>query len=322
MLGKVPPDVLTETILTRTGASMPEVRQGAAYGEDTAAIDLGEDILVVNADPISMAAGRVGTLGVHVVCNDVAASGARPRWLTNTMFLPDPDPDRIDQVTAQLDAAAAAAGVSIVGGHAEYAPERSRPLLSLTALGLTDRYIPSGGGTAGDAVLLTDGAGIEGSAILATDFREALREAGVDEAVLERAADFTDEISVIEPATAVRDLATGMHDPTEGGVLAGLVEMATAADRAFEIERESIPIRPETATLCEAMDVDPLCIFGSGALLITVADEDVDAALEALAGAGATAAVLGSVASGAPAVRLGDESITSAPRDELYDLWT
>jgi hydrogenase expression/formation protein HypE len=337
MIGKLDPDRLAR-VLERTGASNPALLTGAAYGEDAAAIDLGEETLVVSADPISLAADRAGTLGVHVACNDVAASGADPEFLTNVIFLPDDDAETLETLTAQLDTAAAGIDVAIVGGHSEYVPALSRPLLSLTAFGRTDRYIPTGGARPGDAVLLTKGAAIEGTGILATDFVDDLRAAGVAEDTIDRAAAFFEEISVLEDSRALRSVATAMHDPTEAGLVAAGVEMAAASGVDLVVERAAVPIRPETATICGAMDVDPLRIFGSGALLATVPPEATDAALDALAASGIEAAVIGEATEPASAVDsanggdsatgsdtaglvLDGERLTDAGTDQLYPLW-
>lgn len=320
MIGKVAPETLTTAVLGKTGAPDGRVLMGPRYGEDTAAIDLGEDILVINSDPLSLAADQVGRLGVHVVCNDIAASGADPAWMTNCMFLHDDDEAVIESVIDQIHRTAQTVDVAIVGGHAEYLPSLDRPLLALTACGRTERYVPSGGADPGDKVILTAGAGIEGTAILATDFREELAQE-VTADVLDRAAGFIDGISVIGAARALRDHATGMHDPTEGGVLAGLVEMAIAAGHTFVIDREQLPIRPETQSLCNAMAVDPLRIFGSGAVLATVPAEAADEAVSAVETEGTAAAVIGEVVDGRGEVRMADLVIDHAPRDDLYGLW-
>jgi hydrogenase expression/formation protein HypE len=324
MIGKLDPETL-RTVLDRTGASNPALLTGATYGEDAAAIDLGDgETLVVSSDPISLAAEAAGTLGVHVACNDIAAAGADPEFLTNVLFLPDDDPDTIATLTSQLDAAAAEIGVTIVGGHTEYVPVLSRPLLSLTAFGRTDHHIPTSGAEPGDKVLLTKGAAIEGTGIIATDFADQLRDEGVDEAVIERAATYFEEISVLEDSRALRTVATAMHDPTEGGVITGLVELATAANVDMVVDRQAVPIRPETETVCEAMGIDPLCIFGSGALLATVPADAVETAEASLAETGIEAAVIGTVESTADdsgSLVLDDERITEAGTDQLYPFW-
>jgi hydrogenase expression/formation protein HypE len=342
MTGKLGPDALA-TALAATGAADSAVTQGPAYGEDAAAIDLSDagETLVVAADPLSLAAESVGTLAVHVACNDVAASGADPRWLTHTLFLPDDDPDRLGTVVEQVDATASDLGCAVVGGHTEVLDALSRPLCSMTAMGTTDRFVSSGGAEPGDRLLLTKGAGIEATAILATDFRDECLNAGVPAATLDAAAGFLDEVSVVPDAAAVRDAATALHDPTEGGVATALVEMAAASGAAFAVERDAVPVRPETRACCDALGVDPLATFGSGALLAAVPPERVDEALGALDAAGIGGAEIGVVeaAEGGDAateggdgepgdgdavsgtVRIDGEPLAAPPRDELYPLW-
>ncbi|WP_247002090.1 AIR synthase family protein [Halosolutus gelatinilyticus] len=346
MPGKVGPDELLAHVFDRTGTAAADetVVQGAAYGEDAAAIDWpGADTLVVSSDPISLAAADVGTLGVAIACNDVAASGADPRWLTVVALLPDEDAP-LEAITSDLHAAARDVGAAIVGGHTEYVDQLDRPLLSLTAMGATDAFLPTGGAEPGDRVVLTKAAGVEGTAILAADFGDDL---GVDPEIRERAQAFLEELSVVPDARIVREYATAMHDPTEGGVAAGLLELARASAVRIEVERDAVPVRDETAALCDAAGVDPLRIFGSGALLATVPQADVSDVLDALSDAEIDAADIGRVepagvddegdGSGeseesgaadedearesAAGLVLGRELLTDAIEDDLYPLW-
>jgi len=319
MVGKLDPDVLDAHVRSRTGAPDERVTLGPTLGEDAAVIDLGPDSLVVSSDPISLAAEAIGTLGVPVATNDVAASGADPAWLTSTIILPSDDEAQLESIATGLDRAARERGIAIVGGHAEVRSDLSRPLLSLTAMGRTDDPLPTGGATPGDQVLLTAGAGIEATAILASDFRDELDT--VPETTLDRAVAFFEEISVLDAARALWPTATGMHDPTEGGVLAGVYEIAQAAGATVKLDREAVPVRPETRAVCDAMDVDPLRTFGSGALLATVSPDDREQALDALADAGIEVAVVGRLVDGEPAVEAGDERLRRPPRDDCYALW-
>ena len=340
MLGKLDPDDLAR-VLSRTGAHDDDVVMGPQYGEDAAAIRFGDRLLVASSDPLSLARERLGTLAVHVACNDVAACGATPRWVTNVLFLPDDDPETLDVLTGQMDREADSLGVAIVGGHSEYVPALERPMVSMTALGEADDYVPTGGAKPGDRVLLTKGAGVEGTAILATDFRDEL---DLPASLLERAAGFFEEISVVPESAVLRESATAMHDPTEGGVLNGLVEMATASGVEIDVSREAVPIREETRAVCDAMGVDPLRIFGSGALLAAVPDGACDDAVAALDAEGIAASEIGVVRAadgegrdedegkgedaGAgesenvdAGVRLDDDLVRNAIRDDLYALW-
>jgi hydrogenase expression/formation protein HypE len=315
MPGKVSPDDLLSDVFSRTGAPDEGVLQGPADGEDAAALAVGDETLVVSSDPISLATTHVGTLGVSVACNDVAVAGVDPRWLTVVLVLPDEG--ALDPVTSDLDTAARELGVAIVGGHSEFDESRDRPLTCLTAMG-TGEFIPTSGAQPGDRVLLTKAAAIEGTAILAADFGDDL---GVEEETRERAESFLDEISVVPDARALREHATAMHDPTEGGIVTGLQELARAADVRLEVDRDAIPVRPETTVLTDAAGVDPLRIFGSGATLAAVPELEVDAALDALSAAGIEGTVIGSVREGHGELVLDGESVTEPVRDDLYPLW-
>ncbi|MFC4553234.1 MULTISPECIES: AIR synthase family protein [Halorussus] len=321
-MGKLDPEDLANFVFSRTGASDEDVVMGPQYGEDAAAIRFGDRLLVASSDPLSLAEERLGTLAVNVACNDVATCGADPRWLTNVVFLPDDDPDTLDVLTSQIDAEAERLGVAIVGGHSEYVPALERPMVSMTALGVADEYVPTGGAEPGDRILLTKGASVEGTAILATDFRD---EIDLPADVFERAESFFGDISVVPESAVLAPRATAMHDPTEGGVLNGLVEMATASGVEIAVERSAVPVREETAALCEAMGVDPLRIFGSGALLAAVPEAASDDALAALDDEGIEAAEIGRVREpgddGGPGVRLDGELYRDGVRDDLYELW-
>jgi hydrogenase expression/formation protein HypE len=318
MTGKLDRTVLSAFVLSRTGAQNPNVLTGPAFGEDAAAIRLGETTLIASTDPISLAAERIGQLAVAVASNDVAATGGRPEFLLNTVLLPDADTDRLDTITGQLDAEADRLGLAIAGGHTEVVAGLDRPLCSLTCLGTADRVVPTGGATPGDRILLTKGAGIEATGVLATDFRDRL---DVEDATVERAVAAFDDLSVMPEAAVLSPVATAMHDPTEGGVLEGLIEMALTGEVSMVVDRDAVHVREETRVVCAAVGVDPLRTLGSGALLATVDENEASTALTALAAEGIDAVDVGRVEAGAPGVLIGGERYDESIRDDMYALW-
>ena len=324
-MSKLSPADLARYVFSRTGAANDDLLVGPGYGEDAAAVAVDEGTMVVSTDPISLAAERIGTLGVAIASNDVAACGGVPEWLVSTVFLPEPDTDLLDTITAQLDAEASRLDITIVGGHTETVVGLSQPLLSLTCMGPAERYVPTSGAEPGDAVILTKAAGIEATAVLATDFRDDLTAAGVGADILDRAAGFFDDISVLPDSAVLTPVATAMHDPTEGGVLNGLVELACASGVRIGLDAGAVPVRPETRTICEAVGVDPLCALGSGALVATVPGDDADTTVAALDAAGVDATVVARVDAAANdddvGVALDGQQYVDGVRDELYDLW-
>ena len=102
--------------------------------------------------------------------------------------------------------------------------------------------------------------------------------------ILESAKDFYNQISVVKDAlTAYRTGGVhAMHDPTEGGILNGIHEMADAANLGVKIFEEKITVEPETAKICRFYEIDPLQLISSGALLIAAEPEAADKIIEAL----------------------------------------
>jgi hydrogenase expression/formation protein HypE len=62
---------------------------------------------------------------------------------------------------------------------------------------------------------------------------------------------------------------TAMHDPTEGGLVIALWELAQASGRRLWFDPSTVPIPTLAATVCGAFGLDPLRAIASGALLLT-----------------------------------------------------
>jgi len=301
VVGKVPPKLLEKLVFTKLGSSDPAVIVGPAVGEDAAVIDLGGGVaLVVHNDAITGASKLLGWLAVHIVANDVATRGVKPRWFLMSLFLPERGGEGLlGEIMSQVDAAARELGMMVVGGHTETTPGLDRPIVGTTAIGVAplSRIVVARGARVGDYLVLTKAAGIEGTAILCTDFAGELEKRGVPKSVIERGARFVERVSVVKEALALaeRGLTTAMHDPTEGGVLGGVAELAYASGTTVELWADKVPVLEETKLAAKAVGVDVLRLISSGALLATVPSDKVDQALQAVKLSGAEAAVVGRV---------------------------
>ncbi len=315
-------------MLRRLGAGDPDVLVGPSYGEDAAIVAFGGGLLALHSDPITAAGRLAGWLSVHVASNDVAVSGARPRWASVVVLLPEgAGRGELEEVVSQVDEAAREVGVSVVGGHTEVAPGLRSPIVVSTVVGEVVRATPTAAARPGDVVVMTKTAAVEGTAVLATDYRERLEAAGVPAGVLERAAAYYRRVSVVREALALarRGLARAMHDPTEGGILGGVSELAHASRVRVVVYEERIPVAPETAAVTRPLGVDPLRLLASGSLIASVPRALQDEALEALSLLGVEATVIGEVEEGEPGAVLvrRDGSREELPRqvpDEIYRL--
>jgi hydrogenase maturation factor len=263
-------------VLGRTGARRPETLVRAGLGIDAAAIAIDADwACVLTTDPITTAASGAGRLAVHVVCNDLAAMGAEPVGILATLLFPDGvSASTIAELARDIDATARELNVEVLGGHTEVAPGISAPLVVMSGVGKArrDRLLTAAAARPGDALVLTKAAGLEGSHILANDLAERLATL-VPAALLDEARGYASELSVVPEARLAVGLgATAMHDPTEAGVVGALWEMAEASGCGFRVDAASIPVRPATRALCDALGVDPLRLISSGALLIACTD--------------------------------------------------
>ncbi|PKB71199.1 MAG: hypothetical protein BZY87_06595 [SAR202 cluster bacterium Io17-Chloro-G6] len=287
-IGKFPPSLL-EKLLQNAGISDPQVILGPGVGEDAAVLDPGDTLLVAKSDPITFASNQIGRYAVQVNANDVACTGGVPRWFLATLLVPERfTEDQAEELFNQVLDACNAIGVTLIGGHSEVTYGIDRPLVSGTLLGVVsrDRLVKTGGAQEGDSIVVTKGIAIEGTALLALERADDLRNAGVSDDIITQSANLLDSpgISIIVDAQTACDAAQvhSMHDVTEGGMITGLREVASASGLGLAIEEDSVPVLPLTRQVCQALNLDPLGLLASGSLLITLPPGDVPSLLSAL----------------------------------------
>jgi len=296
--GKVPVKILEKIVFKNLGTKRKEVILGPSAGFDGAVIDVDEKSLIVSMDPITGAVERIGWLAVNVNANDVATFGVEPAFFSSCILLPEnADEQIIEAICSQMDKASKNLGMAIIGGHCEVTPGLINPIVIGCAMGVANKgeYVTAGGAKPGDKLILTKSAGVEGTAILATERYDLLLKNGFDDSLLKSAQRFFEKISVVKEA--VLAFKTGgvnaMHDPTEGGVLGGVYEIAVASNLGVKIFEEKIPVAKETVEICNFFRIDPLKLISSGALLIASKPEYVEKIVEKLDKNGIEASVIG-----------------------------
>ena len=264
----------------------PRVLIGPGIGHDSAAIQFGDQALVIKTDPITFPTDRPAYHLIHINANDLACQGALPRWLLVTALFPagNTTADGVRRLFADLVESARTIGVELIGGHTEITAGLNRPLLIGTMLGEVDtgKLVRPTDARPGDRLLMTQSAGIEGTAILANEGSGR----GIDPAILSIAHDYLENpgISVVNAAMALSraGAVSAMHDPTEGGIATAVREIAAAAGAGLIMARENVPVSPETAAIAAAFGIDPLGLLSSGSLLAAVPKDRVAIAEDAL----------------------------------------
>src|SRR5690606_8498239 len=170
--GKLPGELLSR-LLRRYVRPHPSVLIGPEVGADAAAIEVSSSVIVVKSDPITFPTPNIGAYLVNVNANDIACMGAEPRWLLVTALLPEArfTAAMVEAQFHDLSAACDALGIALVGGHTEVTVGLDRPLMVGMMIGETDResLLDLRRSRPGDAVLLVNGAAIEGTSILASE---------------------------------------------------------------------------------------------------------------------------------------------------------
>ena len=325
--GKLPLDLLSR-LLDEIDVRDPRVVLGARAGEDAALIDFGDRYLVAKTDPITFATDLIGWYMVQINANDIAVMGGTPRWLMTTLLLSDNTSEsEVEGIFQQVREACDSLNITLIGGHTEITYDLPRPIAVGAMLGEVpkERAVLTSGARPGDSIVLTKAIAVEGASILAREAADDLLERGVARETIDRAREllFTPGISVVPEAMIACDTVDvhAMHDPTEGGLSGGLVEMVAAANVGLLIDLEAVPVLPECREICDALGLDPLGLIASGSLLAALPPGEVEALKRALAREGIAAHEIGTVTEPAEGlkVRSGREihDLPTFQRDEL-----
>jgi hydrogenase expression/formation protein HypE len=279
-------EVLNRIVFPHFHSEDPDILQGAVFGEDVALTRVGGDVLVSHVDPIVGAVQNIGWLAVHVACNDIATTGAPPQWIQLLVLVPLQDDEALlEEIMRDVAKAAEETGTSIIGGHTGYSAALTRPLVAVTALGTMQGRQPvlTKGAQPGDHILMTKGIALEGTAILAHDFSQSAQQLGLTSKDIENAKGLMSQVSVIPEAMVFgSNGATSMHDVTRGGLLETLIEMASLAEVALEVDYDRIPQPEIAARFAKAFDFDPLKMISSGTLVASASEDKLEGVITAL----------------------------------------
>ncbi len=299
--GKLPRSLLGE--LLYSGATPPpELLLPPTYGEDAGVIAVKGGALIAATDPITLTGDGVAAHAVVINANDIAVMGAAPRWFLCAALLPVGTTEaEVRALFKEMHAALARVGATLVGGHTEITASVVQPVVVGQMLGLREdgRFWRTGGVGEGDVIVQVGAAPTEGAAVLAVEAARRLETVTPELMARAEGALGDPGISVVQPALKAAELgATALHDPTEGGLSAGLYEMADASGLALEVDADAVLwFEPGTA-ICEALEADPWGVLASGTLLASFAESAVGPARDALVAAGHPTEAIGRARAG------------------------
>jgi hydrogenase expression/formation protein HypE len=266
--------------------------------------DAGDGDLVFTTDgftvqPLEFPGGNIGSLAVHGTTNDLAVSGAIPRYLSLNAFIEEGfEIATLERLIASLARAATEIGVQVAAGDTKVLRrgEGGGLYLATTGIGVRPRGLSLGMQQikTGDAVLVSGPIGAHGIAVML-----AREEFGLRGDLLSDAA------SVLPLTLQLRDLPglRFMRDPTRGGLATVMHEIAQATGLGVKVREEAIPVQDPVRSVCEMLGYDPYYLACEGRVVAVVAGGSENAALARWHATpeGGEAAIIGRVGESPPA---------------------
>lgn len=261
----------------------PETGQRIAYSTDSFVVT-----------PYFFPGGDIGKLAVCGTVNDVATSGATPKYLSCGFILEEGFPVAdLKRICKSMADAAQEAGVHIVTGDTKVVNRGHGDGVFINTSGIG--FIPAGVELSGafckpgDKILVSGTVGDHGITVMAC--REELSfnaDIQSDAAPLNH---LIAEVLVAAPDTRC------FRDPTRGGLASTLNELAGQSDVDFIVEEDAVPVKDAVRGACEMLGYDVYQVANEGKMVCVVPAEQADAALKAMQNNvyGVDAAIIGEV---------------------------
>jgi len=252
---------------------------------DAAVLELSAGKMAMSTDsfvvqPLFFPGGNIGELAVNGTVNDLAVSGADPKFLSASFILEEGFPlAQLAAIVQSMATAAVTAGVKIVTGDTKVV-ERGHGdgcYINTAGIGLLRQGITVGPHRAqpGDAVLVSGTIGDHGMAIMSV--REGLE---FESQIRSDCASLNGMIAAVLEAAG--NSVHAMRDPTRGGLASTLNEIALSSNVGVAIDETRLPVRPEVQSACELLGLDPVYVANEGKAVFFVAPEAADGVLEVL----------------------------------------
>lgn len=291
---------------------------------DAAALPLGRadgDWMITTdgftVEPLEFPGGDIGSLAVHGTINDLAVSGAEPRFITLNAFIEEGlEVATLTRIARSVAKACAEAGVRLLAGDTKVVRRGQGGGLYLATTGVGRRVAPQRLGIdqvrLGDVVIVSGTLGDHGTAVMLAREQFGLK------------GELRSDAASVLPVTSILLGVEGlrfMRDPTRGGLATVAHEIAAAGAHTIRLFEDQLPLRREVVSVCEILGYDPLYLASEGRVVAVLPPAAADAAVAALQAQGyGEARKVGSVEAGLPRViletRLGGERILPELEDD------
>ncbi|MCF0105077.1 MAG: hydrogenase expression/formation protein HypE, partial [Eggerthellaceae bacterium] len=232
-------------------------------------------------DPIFFPGGDIGKLAVCGTVNDVATSGASPRYLSCSMIIEEGFAlEDLRKICNSISKTAKKAGVKIVTGDTKVVEKghADNIFINTTGIGVFEENVQTMGAEnikVGDSIILTGYIADHGIAIIgARQGLEFIENIKSDCALLNK--------MISSAMNAAPGKIHAFRDPTRGGIASTLNELAQQSNTSISVSEEKIPIRPQTKAACQMLGLEPYQVANEGKMLCFVDQSSENEVLEAL----------------------------------------
>ena len=255
-----------------------QLPDAAHLGIQSDRIAMTTDSFVVS--PLFFPGGDIGSMAVYGTVNDLAVSGAVPKWLSLALIIEEGfSLEMLNSILASIAVAAKRCDVAIVTGDTKVVPRGAVDGLFINTTGIGELSGNHHGGPQsiqrGDSLIVSGPIGCHGIAVLAA--REELALEPLPQ---------SDSAPLIRAVAALRQqlgaCVRSIRDATRGGVSAVLHEWSDACGLTMQLEESLIPVTDVVKGTCELLGLDPLYIANEGTMMIAVDSSAESAAIAAL----------------------------------------
>ncbi|MEM6348745.1 MAG: hydrogenase expression/formation protein HypE [Bacteroidota bacterium] len=230
--------------------------------------------------PIFFPGGNIGELAVNGTVNDLAMSGATPKFLSLSFIIEEGM--RVDELWMILDSikqACEKANVQIVTGDTKVVERGKGDKIFINTSGIGDIHpkaqIDVNRIEVGDKIIVSGPIATHGIAIMSV--REGLSFGTTLE------SDTQPLNLAVEPLLeSFGEAVKLLRDPTRGGVAASLNEIARDRHIGIELKDHKLPMLNEVKGGCELLGLDPLYVANEGIFIAVVKGEQAEPFLQQL----------------------------------------
>lgn len=306
--GRASQDLIKNIFLKSFGGSNRILSDSAVLDLPQKQVAFTTDSFVI--DPVFFPGGDIGKLAVCGTVNDLAVSGAVPKFITASFIIEEglaiKDLKRIvDSMAEQTKIA----NVKIVAGDTKvvHKGKCDKIFINTTGIGVFEKdysFISTGERIEiNDKIIVNGFLGEHSIAVLG-----ARNDMGLKVDVMSDCASLNELIqSVVKTGLRVKF----MRDVTRGGLATVLNEIADMVNLGIELEEKDIPVRETVNGLCEILGFDPLYLANEGKVMMIVHSDDADKIVKVLRKhpLGEESKVIGKIVSGHPKMVIGKTKI-------------